>query len=58
VKGKWPFYDVMNFFLVLFAAYKYGNVPEAATTTEVSLTDQYETETGISEQLEGENIIT
>jgi hypothetical protein len=57
VRGKWPFYDVMNFFRVLFAAQNYGYVPDTATATEVSFTDPDETEMSNSGQLEGENII-
>jgi hypothetical protein len=33
-----------------------GNVPEAATATEISFIDPYGTEIGNSEELEGENI--
>jgi hypothetical protein len=54
LKGKWPYYDVIN---VLLSAYKYGNVPETATATDVSFTDTDEIEMGNCEQLEGENVI-
>ena len=46
-----------EFFGVLLAAQKLGNIPEAATATEVSFTDPDETGMDNSEQLEGENII-
>ena len=42
---------------MLVASKNYGNVPETVTATEVSFTDPDETEMGISERLEGENII-
>jgi hypothetical protein len=59
VKGKWPYYDVMNCFqYYLQHRTTNGNVPETATATatEVSFADPDETEIGNSEQLEGENI--
>ena len=46
-----------EFFGVLLVAYNYGNVPETATSNEVSFTDPDESEISKSEQLEGENII-
>jgi hypothetical protein len=56
VKGKWPYYDVGNFLeYYLQRRTTNGNVPETATTTEVSFTDPDETEIGNSER-EGENI--
>ena len=57
VRGKQPYYDVVNFFGVLLAAQNYGNVPKRATATEVSFTDPDEIQVGNSEQMEGENII-
>jgi hypothetical protein len=41
-----------EFFGILLAAQNYGNVPERASATEISLTDPNEIEMGNSEQLE------
>ena len=50
MKGKWPYYGVMNFLeYYLQSRNKTGNVPETATATEVSFTDSDETEIGNSE---------
>ena len=46
-----------EFFGVLLALQNYENVPETANATEVSCTDPDKTDTGNSEQLEGENIM-
>jgi hypothetical protein len=54
VKGKWPYYDVMNF--LEYYLQRTGNVPEAATAIEITFTDPDGTEMGNSEQLEGDNI--
>jgi len=55
VKGKWPYYDVMNC-LKYYLQHRTttGNVLETATATEVSFTDPDENEMGNSEQLEGD----
>lgn len=56
MKGKWPYYDVMNCLdYYLQHVTTTGNVPETATVTatEVSFTDPDKTERGNSEQLEG-----
>jgi len=50
LKGKWPYYDVMNFLkYYLQRRTMTGNVPETATGTEVSFTDPDETEMSNSE---------
>jgi hypothetical protein len=54
VKGKRPYYDVMNF-SEHTCKVNYGNVPETSTATEVSFTSPDETEMGNSQL--GENII-
>jgi hypothetical protein len=56
LKGKWPYYDVMNFLkCYLQRRTTTGSVPETATATEVSFTDPDETEMNNSE-LEGKNM--
>jgi hypothetical protein len=53
VKGKWPYYDVMNSLEYCLQR----RTTEMFQRQQVSVTDPDETEMGNSEQLEGENII-